>query len=172
VLHYRYGMNFQSDEGELMTEDAGTIRASHAISEKIDHLFRTVRRGDGREFTYEDVERGTNGCVSRSYVWKLRHGHNRNPSMDVIEALGRFFSVPPEYFFSSSVEDNRRGREAAEAAALLRDPTARAVAESARGLGPVALKTVIMLIDGLHALEEGRFTASIPEGRRVDQEAA
>lgn len=44
-------------------------RARDTVSEKIDHLFRTVRRADGREFTYDDVERGTEGRVSRSYVW-------------------------------------------------------------------------------------------------------
>ena len=40
-------------------------RSRDNVPQKIDHLFRTVRREDGREFTYDDVERGTQGRVSR-----------------------------------------------------------------------------------------------------------
>jgi transcriptional regulator with XRE-family HTH domain len=128
-------------------------RARETVSAKIDHLFGTVRRSDGREYTYDDVERGTAGRVSRSYVWKLRHGRNSNPSLDVLEALSEFFGVPPSYFFGPQLEDDRRARESAEIAALLRDPAAKAVAESARGLGERALEAVTALIDHLQAID-------------------
>jgi transcriptional regulator with XRE-family HTH domain len=139
-----------------MTDDASMARARESISAKIDYLFRTVRREDGREFTYEDVERGTKGRVSRSYVWKLRHGRNRNPSLDVLEALGEFFSVPPHYFFGGEVSDDPVGREVAEVAGLLRDPASRLVADRARGLSPTALQALGNLIESLHVLENGR----------------
>ena len=129
-------------------------RARDHVSQKIDHLFRTVRREDGREFTYDDVERGTHGRVSRSYVWKLRHGRNSNPSLDVIEALARFFKVPPSYFFGATLADDESAREAAAIAALLQDGAARKVAEQARGLSPVALGAVLDLIEHLRAMEQ------------------
>ena len=128
------------------------MHARNSISEKIDHLFVTVRRADGREFTYDDVERGTEGRVSRSYVWKLRHGRNRNPSLDVIEALSQFFMVPPSYFFGPSLAGDDEARTAADVAALLRDSSARKVAQRARGLSPASLQVVENLVDNLQEL--------------------
>jgi transcriptional regulator with XRE-family HTH domain len=127
--------------------------ARDGIAEKIDYLFRTVRRPDGREFTYDEVEQGTDGRVSRSYVWKLRHGRNRNPSLDVIEALSEFFHVPPQYFFGADLQENEEARAAAEVAALLQDTRAREVARRARGLSPASLEAVNGLITSLRRIE-------------------
>jgi transcriptional regulator with XRE-family HTH domain len=131
-------------------------RARDFVSEKIDHLFRTVRREDGREYTYDDVETGTDGRVSRSYVWKLRHGRNRNPSLDVIEAMSHFFRVPPSYFFGPPMKDDAEAKEAAAIAALLQDPAARAVADQARGLSPKALAAASAMLDHFHDLDSGQ----------------
>ncbi len=132
-----------------------STRARETVSAKIDHLFGTVRRPDGREYTYDDVERGTSGRVSRSYVWKLRHGRNSNPSLDVLEALSEFFGVPPSYFFGPQLEDDRRARDSAEVAALLRDPSARLVAQQARGLGAGALDALADMIQHLRRMDGG-----------------
>ncbi len=131
-------------------------RARDTVSEKIDHLFRTIRRHDNREYTYDDVERGTNGKVSRSYVWKLRHGRNRNPSLDVIESMSEFFQVPPAYFFEPGDAAEGRAGELAAAAALLQDASARLVSEKVRGLSPTSMEAVNSLIDNLHAIEASR----------------
>jgi transcriptional regulator with XRE-family HTH domain len=141
-----------------MTERSknGALRARDDVSEKIDYLFRTVRRPDGREYTYDEVQRGTEGRVSRSYVWKLRHGRNRNPSLDVIEALSEFFNVPPSFFFCAPVDEDPQARETVEIAALLQDEAARRVAERARGLSTPSLQAVSSLIDNLRSIENGR----------------
>lgn len=131
-------------------------RSRDSVSGKIDHLFRTVCRPDGREYTYDEVEHGTAGRVSRSYVWKLRHGRNRNPSLDVIEALGEFFQVPPSYFFGEALPDDGAAREVAAVAALLQDPRTRQVAEGARGLGQTSHEAVLALLDSLHKIEGSR----------------
>ena len=132
------------------------MRARDHISAKIDLLFRTVIRGDGREFTYDDVEQGTDGRVSRSYVWKLRHGKNTNPSLDVLEALATFFRVPPEFFFSGSQEHETRSLRLASASAVMEDPAARMVAERARGLSAASLEAVGRLLENLHAIERSK----------------
>ncbi len=129
------------------------MKARDSISKKIDHLFITVLRADGREYTYDDVERGTDGRVSRSYVWKLRHGRNGNPSLDVIEALSQFFMVPPSYFFGQPLADDVQAREAAAVSALLNDPLARGVAERARGLSPSSIHAIENLVDSLRKIE-------------------
>jgi hypothetical protein len=72
----------------------------------------------------------------------------------VIEAVGEFFSVPPEYFFCH-LQDEALATEAAEVAALLHDPAARSVAERARGLSDTASQAVVALIDSLHTIESG-----------------
>jgi transcriptional regulator with XRE-family HTH domain len=141
-----------------------SVRSRDTVSEKIDHLFHTVRRPDGREFTYDDVEQGTSGRVSRSYVWKLRHGRNRNPSLDVIEALSEFFRVPPMYFFGEEAKEGTEAREAAEVAALLRDAAARTVAEKARGLSPASMNAVVDLVDNLRAIEASSRRAARANG--------
>jgi transcriptional regulator with XRE-family HTH domain len=133
------------------------------VSEKIDYLFRTVRREDGREYTYDDVEQGTKGTVSRSYVWKLRHGRNNNPSLEVLESLSVFFDVPPSYFFG----DATAGKEAAAVAALLQDKAAHEVAVKSRGLSPVALAMVSDLLDNLRKLDK-----PAPKRRRRTRDSA
>lgn len=139
-------------------------RSRDTVSEKIDHLFHSVRRQDGREFTYDDVEQGTAGKVSRSYVWKLRHGRNRNPSLDVIEALSEFFRVPPSFFFGAGIMDGSAAKDAADVAALLQDKSARAVAERARGLSPQSLNAVLDLVENLRGIEQGAKRAARANG--------
>lgn len=139
-------------------------RARDYVSGKIDHLFHTVRREDGREYTYDEVEQGTDERVSRSYVWKLRHGRNSNPSLDVIEALSNFFGVEPEYFFVAKDGDDDRSRRIAEIAALLQDSGVRSIAERARGLSPTSIDAINSMIDNLHAIEKPRGRAAVTNG--------
>ena len=127
------------------------MAARDSVPDKIDNLFKTIRRPDGREYTYDEVERGTGGAVSRSYVWKLRHGRNRNPSLEVIEALGHFFDVPATYFFESG-ENADDAREAAAVAGLIRHPGVRQLAEQAQGLSAEALALVTDLAANLKRL--------------------
>ena len=123
---------------------------SASIPEKLDNLFRTVRRPDGREFTYDEVEKGTAGAVSRSYVWKLRHGKNENPSLEVVEAISAFFHVPVSYFFGHGEEADP---DALAVAGLLQNPELRRLAERAQGLSPDGLELVGQLVDGLTRMQ-------------------
>lgn len=134
----------------------GRARARDGISAKIDHLFRTVRRSDGREYTYDEVEKGTDGRVSRSYVWKLRHGRNRNPSLDVVESLAEFFRVPPSYFFADGEGDEGAADEAATIASLLRDEWSRALLERSRCLSPSARVALMDMLEHLRRMDEAR----------------
>lgn len=127
------------------------MAARDSVPDKMDYLFKTIRRPDGREYTYDDVERGTAGAVSRSYVWKLRHGRNRNPSLVVIEALGQFFDVPVTYFFESA-QNPDDARVAAAVAGLIRQPGLRKLVEEAQGLGPEKLAVVTEVATGLKRL--------------------
>jgi transcriptional regulator with XRE-family HTH domain len=137
----------------MANERSGSARAGDCLAEKVDHLFLTVRRPDGREYTYDEVESGTGGRVSRSYVWKLRKGRNRNPSLEVVEALAGFFGVPAGYFFGGALADDGESRLAAAVAALLRDDAARALLEGSRGLSPAAMSALLAMLGHLRGLD-------------------
>jgi transcriptional regulator with XRE-family HTH domain len=76
---------------------------STTLAQRIDLLFKTCRNEDGKEFTYVDVQTGSNKAVTAPYVWKLRTGEAQNPSLRVMKALSAFFGVPCEYFFGDDV---------------------------------------------------------------------
>ena len=69
-----------------------------SLADKIDQLFQTRTRADGRQYSYQDVEQGTDHAVTAAYVWKLRTGAATNPGYRVLEALAHFFHVPMDYF--------------------------------------------------------------------------
>lgn len=71
------------------------------VAEKVDSLFKSFPKdSEGNEYSYRDVEEGTGGAVTATTVWKLRTGRIHRPSLQVIEALCKFFGVPISYFSS------------------------------------------------------------------------
>src|SRR5438093_3277208 len=93
-------------------------RRPRTVGEKLEHLFRTVRRPDRREYSNEEVASAILGeqgeTISSSYIWYLRTGQRDNPTFKHINALARFFGVPPAYFF----DDDTTERVEAELALL------------------------------------------------------
>ena len=148
---------------------AGT-RVADSLAHKLDRLFQTVRRADGREYSYRDVaaeiERRCQVKVSPSYIWQLRTGQRDNPTVRHIEALAAVFGVPASYFL-----DTPEAAQTAEELALLaalRDVSVRHLALRAQGLSPQSLEPVRELIERVRQLEGlngGR-------GRRPDPEIA
>jgi transcriptional regulator with XRE-family HTH domain len=81
-----------------MTEQEGNL------AEKLEKLFEEVRKPDGSKYTQTEVVEGTNGVLTRVYLWKLRKGHATNPGFHIIKALADFFGVDTNYF--SQDEEN------------------------------------------------------------------
>ncbi len=69
------------------------------VGAKVDHLFRTITRPDGKPYTYEQVAAGTG--LNFSYLRKLRVGKVASPSRKVLERLTTFFGITPDYWFRS-----------------------------------------------------------------------
>ena len=42
------------------------------LAEKLEKLFTEVRKPDGSKYTQTEVVEGTNGLLTRVYLWKLR----------------------------------------------------------------------------------------------------
>jgi transcriptional regulator with XRE-family HTH domain len=84
------------------------------FAEKLNALFDTVRKPDGSAYTQEEVVRGTNGLLTRVYLWKLRTGRARNPGYAIIQAVAGFFGVDPSYFFEESNDVKEQVEKARE----------------------------------------------------------
>lgn len=122
---------------------------SATLAEKIDALFRVVRRPDREAYTHEDVARAcreaTGESFSTTYLWQLRTGRRTNPTKRHLEALAQFFQIPVAYFF----DDEQGARIAAELELLgaLRDAGVRSVALRAVNLSPEGMGTISDMID-------------------------
>ncbi|GAA0399964.1 XRE family transcriptional regulator [Streptomyces luteireticuli] len=129
-----------------------------SLAERIERLFRTVRRPDRTPYSNEEVARAcresTGETFSATYLWQLRTGRRDNPTKRHLEALAAFFEVPVAYFF-----DDARSAPVAEEVALLsamRDAGVRDVALRAVNLSPDGLGTVRDLIDAIARREAER----------------
>lgn len=129
--------------------------AGKPLAAKIDHLFRTIRAANGREYTYREVakaiEEAGGPTISSTYLWQLRGGARDNPTKGHLEALAHFFDVPPAYFF----DDEAAARIEAELALLvaLRDTSVRRIALRAAQLSPRGLEALTTMVEQVRQLE-------------------
>jgi transcriptional regulator with XRE-family HTH domain len=125
------------------------------LSDKLNHLFRSVRAPDGREYSLDDVAnaiRASGGPpISATYLSLLRRGKRDNPTKEHIAALASFFGVSVTYFFDEPVA----ARFDAELDLLvsLRDPLARRIAVAAQGLSPESLQAVLTIVEQARRVE-------------------
>ena len=82
------------------------------LADKLEKLFKEVRQPDGSKYTQTEVVEGTDGALTRVYLWKLRTGRATNPGFHIIKALADFFGVDTSYFSQSeeSAEDKETTR--------------------------------------------------------------
>jgi transcriptional regulator with XRE-family HTH domain len=133
------------------------------LAEKLDHLFNTVRRPDGQEYTNEYVANAVSAkgvTISQSYIWQLRKQKKDNPTLKHLQALADFFGVPPAYFFDDEVAgqiDERIEALRTEREALRETeggPEARLMAMRAGELSPDRRRQVMELLDVVYKLEQ------------------
>lgn len=141
-------------EGAAGDATAGAM----TLAEKIDALFRTVRRPDREQYSHEEVARAcreaSGESFSATYLWQLRTGRRDNPTKRHLESLAQFFQVPPAYFF-----DDHHAEEIVTELALLgalRDAGVRNVALRAVELSPEALDTVADVIETIARREAAK----------------
>jgi transcriptional regulator with XRE-family HTH domain len=114
------------------------------LAERLERLFKTFRRKDGKEYTYKDIEAGTGKAVTAPYVWKLRTGEAKNPSIRILRALSEFFGVPMTYFVEDTSEEELANLKLA---AELRDPNVARIALRARDLDEDGQRAILEMIE-------------------------
>jgi transcriptional regulator with XRE-family HTH domain len=148
AIHY-------SQEGRYTMAEQPEPAPPRTVAQKLEHLFRTVRKPDQREYSNDEVAAAIaeqqGETISSSYIWYLRTGQRDNPTFKHINALARFFGVPAAYFFDDEVSD----RVETELALLnaMRDAGVRDVALRAAGLSPTSLRTIAEVITRVSELE-------------------
>ncbi len=125
------------------------------LADKLDYLFRTIRRRGEGEYSYEEVAKALRGkggpTISATYIWQLRKGIRDNPTKHHIEALAEYFGVPPAYFFDDEAAD--RISQELELLASLRDAEVRELAMRAFGLSSDSLAAIRGMVERVRKLE-------------------
>jgi transcriptional regulator with XRE-family HTH domain len=142
-------------QGSVVASDDAAPQRRRTLAEKLEYLFSTVREPGRREYGNEEVAaaiaRDQGVTISASYIWYLRTGQRDNPTFRHLNALARFFGVPPAYFF----DDDTGAKVEAELALLaaMKDAGVRDVALRAAGLSPRSLGAINDVINRVRELE-------------------
>jgi len=119
------------------------------VAERLNGLFAPMP-GREKPYTLREVANGINTragehLVTVQYLSQLRRGTRRTPSIPVLEAIGGWFGVGPDYFLSSEVPaltpEERRYAD------LMHNPRVRRATLLAGELDPEILKLMIELME-------------------------
>jgi transcriptional regulator with XRE-family HTH domain len=136
--------------------DEPELARPRTLAEKLDYLFQVVHPKGRGEYTYRDVAQAINDAdagttISASYLWQLRRGDKDNPTIRHVEALAKFFGVPPSYFLDDAAADEITAQ--LELLAAMRDSEVREIALRASDLSDAALKMIKSVIENTRELE-------------------
>ncbi|WP_425838322.1 helix-turn-helix domain-containing protein [Streptomyces fractus] len=117
-------------------------------------LFDEIRPQEptGRRYTHDEVaaelRRIQPGLrVSGAYLSALRNGSKRNPSLDLLTALARFFGVSASYFLDPAPQD--QAEEVITLARVGHHPQVRNLALRALELSPDSLAVVTQIVESV-----------------------
>ncbi|NJP89403.1 XRE family transcriptional regulator [Nonomuraea sp. FMUSA5-5] len=148
--------------------DQGPQRPPATLAEKLEYLFQHFHPRDRGPYSNDEVAAGIRKqggpTISGTYIWYLRKGERDNPTIKHIEALAKFFEVPPRYF----LEDDPAITEQLMLLNAMRDADVKAMAMRAVGLSAESLASIREVVDRMRELEDlrqgdaGQDTASGP----------
>ncbi|MCM6775549.1 hypothetical protein NDR87_15265 [Nocardia sp. CDC159] len=92
-----------------------------------------------------EIREATGGAISGTYLWQLATGKKRNPTVEQLDILARFFGVAPEYFLADETP-----RDTGEESALrqrLAEQDVRAIALRAGSMSPALRRQLLAMMD-------------------------
>lgn len=134
------------------------------LAERLEKLFEEVRKPDGSKYTQTEVVEGTNGILTRVYLWKLRTGRATNPGFHIIKALADFFGVDANYFTQS---------EEADASQPVTRPAGRYIQEiqtRAYQLDDKAQKAILDMMDFILSTQKDESSGDLKSGTKPSGE--
>ena len=78
------------------------------VAQRFERFLEIYRRPDGQRWGGAELEKATDGIVSRSYVTNLRKGRMENPGYDKMRAIAKAMGFPPEVWFEEDLGDEGR----------------------------------------------------------------
>lgn len=130
-----------------------TVPSARTFADRLNHLFEVVHPASRKPYSNPEVAAAISTQsgvqISAQYLWALRSGQRDNPTLRQIEAIARFFGVPPAYFFS-----DERASQVDEQLALLaaaRDADLREIMQRSTGLSGPDRAAILRIIKGFSA---------------------
>ena len=122
------------------------------LAKKLQYLRETVRKDDGSKYTYREIIEGVkaNGgpTLSIGYLSQLMNGARKNPMLNALDGLGRFFGQDLSYFDVTPGAPERR-----KLAVQLESAGVEAIAERAVGLNKGNMDALKSLIDQMRVMQ-------------------
>ena len=140
------------------------------FAERLQLLFSVVRDPSGRLYNVSQVADAINAdgyVLSRAYLSALREGTRPIPKPHIVEAISKFFDVPPAYFYDDQVF--RWMEEDIRLLVSLRDSGIRSVSFHASGLSRESLKAIVDIVKHfrkMQGLPESPEDEPTPKRRR------
>ncbi|WP_244605070.1 helix-turn-helix domain-containing protein [Mycobacterium attenuatum] len=99
----------------------------------------------------EAITKKTGVSISSAYLWQLRSGIKRNPTVQHLRAIAEFFGVSASYLIDPGVDPLIDVQ--LDLLQALRDAGVRDLALRASGLTPEALNSIAAILDRVRELE-------------------
>lgn len=126
-----------------------SLGAYLTFAEQLRILFETRQHQEGRNYTLQEVSEATG--IALATLSQMRTGKIKNPQLNTVRQLCRFFAVPMRYFETKTVE---------ECYAILTDGnddatlTLNEIAFRATHLSPQAQEDVLQIIKWVQVAEQ------------------
>lgn len=125
------------------------------LASRLSKLFEVMRKAGTAPLSNAAaaaaITKKTGVSISPAYLWQLRSGVKRNPTVAHLRAIAEFFGVPASYLIDRNTDPAIEAQ--LNLLQALRDNGVRDLAARASGLTPQALKSLAAIIDHLRELE-------------------
>lgn len=141
--------------GQSATQASGESADAGVIATRLQYLFESKRRPNGKRYSYRDVltaiEASGGPSMSIGYLSQLVTGARTNPMMDAVQALAKFFEVPLSYF--DAHENTAETNAQLKLVAALQHAGVQDVAMRTVGLPPESIDLILGMIDRVRQVE-------------------
>ncbi|MFC7344973.1 helix-turn-helix domain-containing protein [Saccharopolyspora griseoalba] len=142
--------NVYTNGGDDMSEEQ-----QRSFAAKLAHLRERIHPPDRGPYSAREIAAGIAddpGAMTAAFVSQLLRGQQPYPRMHHVEALAKFFGVPPAYFFDD--EETESINAQIDDILAWRDTEARTIAQRVSELSPRDRATVTNLIESLQSYED------------------